>query len=310
MVAGDLRVEDGTASGIRQRCRRRTPAVSDGFRDRGALRRHNEARCARIVDSAAPLVVDDLAWDAVGSVELDDGVLASLVYMRDVEGFTDRDLVGLTAHRTTLGDPLIRRFLAIWRAEEAGHTQAIDTFLVRYGAARSVAIPSRQLPPPAVAPWRERVLARIGGPVGDVVAAAHMAWGAANELLTLNGYRLLADRCDHPLLAELLRRIAAQEARHYSFYLLQAEWRLAASRAARAALPRVLRRTWTPVGVGEGYKQPAEFAAVLAYLGAGEDGEAAIARMDRRFAALPGFDGLQIYRRARASLALDAPQAA
>jgi hypothetical protein len=72
----------------------------------------------------------------------------------------------------------------------------------------------------------------------------------------------------------------------------------------------VLRRAWTPVGIGDGYKQPTEFAAVLAFLGSGDDGEAAITRMDRRFAALPGFDGLQIYRRARASLALDARRAA
>jgi rubrerythrin len=274
--------------------------MDDGSRRRSALRERNEARCERIVDSAAPLVTNDLAWARVGCVELDGGVVDSLVYMRDVEGFTDRDLVGLTAHRTTLGDPLIRRFLDIWRAEEAEHAQAIDLFLHRYGMARSIAIPPRQLPPPAFAPLRERVIARVGGPVGNVVAAAHMAWGAANELLTLNGYRLLADRCQDPVLAELLRRIAAQEARHYSFYLLQAEWRLAASRAARAVLPRLLRQAWTPVGVGDGYKAPSEFAAVLAYLGTGADGDATIARMDRRFAALPGFGDLQIYRRAQA----------
>src|SRR5436190_448150 len=195
----------------------------------GDLRARNEERCVRILDHAAPLVLDDLEWDAVGAVGLDPRVIASLVYMRDVEGFTDRDLIGLTAHRTTLGDPLIHRFLPIWRAEEAGHAAALDRYLRTYGAATRIAIPDRQLPPPAAAPLRERVVATIGGPVGRVVAAAHMAWGAANELLTLNGYRLLADRCGDPVLSELLTRIAAQEARHYSFYLLQAEWRLAHS---------------------------------------------------------------------------------
>jgi hypothetical protein len=262
------------------------------------IRECNEARCRRILDTAAPLVTDDLDWDAVGSSEIEPEVVRSLVYMRDVEGFTDRDLVGLTAHRTTLGDPIVRQFLDIWRAEEAGHTAALDRFLVDYGDARRVAIPARQLPPPAAAPRRERVLARIGGPVGNVVAAAHMAWGAANELLTLNGYRLLADRCDHPVLDQLLRRIAAQEARHYSFYLLQAEWRLRASRAARAVLPRVLAKSWTPVGVGDGYKRPDEFSEVLSYLGNGPEGDAMIDRMDRRVSALPGFDALRIFRRA------------
>lgn len=248
-------------------------------------------------------MTDDLAWDRVGADAVDANVLGALVYMRDVEGFTDRELVGLTAHRTTLGDPLIGRFLEVWRSEEAGHADALDHFLHRYAAARSMALAPRQDPPPAFAPLRERVVARVGGPVGAVVTAAHMTWGAANELLTLNGYRLLAARCDHPVLAELLRRIAAQEARHYSFYLLQAEWRLAASRPARALLPVVLRRAWTPVGVGEGYKQPSEFAAVLKYLAHGDDGRRAIDRMDRRFAALPGCEGLRIYGEAATALA-------
>ena len=223
--------------------------------------------------------------------------------MRDVEGFTDRDLIGLTAHRTTLRDPLIRPFLDIWRAEEAGHTAAIERYLQTYGRARGLAIPVRQLPPPAMAPLRERVIAHVGGPVGAVVTAAHMAWGAANELLTLNGYRLLATRCDDPVLVELLHRIAAQEARHFSFYLLQAEWRLRASRAARYALPRVLANAWTPVGVGDGYKSRAEFAQILGYLGSGTDGAAAIERMDRRVAALPGFGELHIYRDAVTAIA-------
>jgi hypothetical protein len=278
----------------------RSMTTFDGWR---SVRERNEERCRHIVDSAAPLVLDDLDWDAVGSVPVADEVLASLVYMRDVEGFTDRELVGLTAHRTTLGDPIIRAFLAVWRAEEAGHTMAIDRYLRGYGEARHLAIPTRQPPPPAQAPRRERVVARIGGPVGSVVAAAHMAWGAANELLTLNGYRLLAARCEDPVLVELLRRIAAQEARHFSFYLLQAEWRLRASRTARSVLPRVLARSWTPVGVGDGYKSPAEFGRILRYLGGGDDGAAAIERMDRRVAALPGFEALHIYRDAAAAIA-------
>jgi len=267
------------------------------------LRERNEARCRHILESARPLVLDDLDWAAAGNVELDAGVVASLVYMRDVEGFTDRDLVGLTAHRTTLGDPIIRAFLDIWRSEEAGHAAALDRFLHAYGDARGIDVPDRQLPPPAVAPARERVLSRIGGPVGEVVAAAHMAWGAANELLTLNGYRLLGERCGSPVLAELLRRIAAQEARHYSFYLLQAEWRLEDSALARVLLRRVLRSAWTPVGIGDGYKAPEEFAVVMRYLSSTDGADRVIDRMDRRFASLPGFGDVHIYRDAVTALA-------
>jgi hypothetical protein len=153
----------------------------------------------------------------------------------------------------------------------------------------------------------ERALAHLGGPVGTVVAAAHMTWGAANELLTMNGYRLLADQCEHPMLAQLLRRISAQEARHYSFYLLQAEWRLASSRLARFTLPRLMHGSWTPVGVGDGYKTREEFQRVLEVLGRRPGSERIIDRMDRRFAALPGLSRLHIYRDAAApALALAA----
>jgi hypothetical protein len=264
------------------------------------MRARNERRCERILDTAAasPLQLEDLPWERIGDDELDAAAIDVLVYMRDVEGFTDRDLVGLSAHRTTLGDPVIGRFLPIWRREEAGHAAALERVLDRYAEIRGIDVPARQAPPPAEVALVERVVARVGGPVGTVVAAAHMAWGAANELLTLNGYRLLAARCGNPVVEEVARRIAEQEARHYSFYLLQAEWRLASSPLARRLLRRVLDGAWTPVGVGDGYKAPEEFAAVLRYLAAGPGGDRAVDRMDRRFAALPGFDDLRIYRRA------------
>jgi rubrerythrin len=256
----------------------------------------NEARCERILAASEPLELADLPWSRVGDVELDAGVIDTLVYMRDVEGFTDSYVAGLGAHRTTLSDPLIRRFLDVWRAEEAGHADAIDRYLQTYASARGASVPARQPAPTKPSRWHERLLSHIGGPFGTVVAAAHMTWGAANELLTLNGYRLLAGECGDPVLAQLLRRIAAQESRHYSFYLLQAEWRLGASRLSRVLLRRIFRRSWTPVGVGEGYKDEADFAVVLGFLGRAPDAARVIDRMDRRFAALPGLHGLRIYR--------------
>lgn len=263
-----------------------------------ARRAHNEHRCRRLTATAAPLRTEDLDWPSIGDHEVGAEVLHALVYMRDVEGFTDRDLVGLAGHRTTLSDPVIGPFLAVWRSEEAGHTAALDRFLSAYASARGVAISPRQLPPPATAPWLERAAARVQGPVGQVVAAAHMVWGAANEQLTLQGYRLLARRCGHPVLATLLGRIADQEARHFSFYFLQGQVRLADSRIARAALPRLIGRAWTPVGVGEGYKAQEDFDRLRQYLASGDDGRAAITRMDNRFASLPGFQRLRIYQRA------------
>lgn len=265
--------------------------------NRHDARERCELRCRRLLDRSSPLAVSDLDWDSAPDTALDPSVLAVLVYMRDVEGFTDRDLVGFTAHRSTLRDPLLAEFLEVWRFEESVHAAMLERFLDAYGRRHEVDVPPRQLPPPAVVSPVERLVAGVGPVVGPVVTAAHMAWGAGNELLTMNGYRLLSARCRHPLLAALLRRIAVQESRHFSFYVLQAEWRLRASGLARAVLPWVLRRTWTPVGVGDGYKSASEFAAVYSYLSSGDDGRRAVARMDHRFASLPGFGGLAVFQR-------------
>ena len=264
------------------------------------LRRRNTQRCEHLVARSALLDTSDFDWRAAADVELDDDAIASLVYMRDVEGFTNRDLVGLTAHPATLADDLLVSFLHAWRAEEAEHARAIDRFLHAYAVERDISVPPIQAPPAAVVPIGERLIVLGTRPIGHVVTAAHMVWGAANELLTMNGYRLLSARGGNPLLTNLLGRIAAQEARHYSFYALQAEWRLADSRLARAAIPRMLRRAWTPVGIGDGYKQPSEFRRVLQYLSASDAGRRAVHVMDATFSSLPGFAGLNIYQRAAA----------
>lgn len=265
-----------------------------------ALRVNNEARCRRLLAKSELLDSSDLDWSRAGDVELDAGVLDTLVYMRDVEGFTDSYVVGIGAHRTTLADPIVRDFLAVWQAEEAEHSRAIGAFLDAYAEARGIEIPPTQPSPTPRVPLHERALTHVGGTLGNLVAAAHMCWGAANELLTMNGYRMLAEQVqdDHPMLADLLRRIAAQESRHYSFYLLQAEWRLADSRLARLVIAKIMDGSWTPVGVGDGYKTSEEFQRVLAVLNARPESERIIDRMDRRFSQLPGFERLRIYRQA------------
>lgn len=262
------------------------------------IRSVNEARCRRLLAKSELLAVEDLDWASVGEVHIDAGVIDTLVYMRDVEGFTPTYLAGLGSHRTTLSDPLVREFLSVWQAEEAVHAESIDRFLELYAAATGTHVPSQAQAQPPQPAWYERALGLTGGLVGSLVATTHMAWGAANEYLTMNGYRMLADQCGDAVLAELLRRIAAQESRHFSFYLLQTEWRLASSRAARVLLPRFMARAWSPVGIGDGYKTEAEFERILGVLSASPDSERLIDRMDRRFSALPGFDRLRLYARA------------
>lgn len=259
------------------------------------IRLRNERRCERLVAKSALLDTSDIDWDAVPETELDDAAIACLVYMRDVEGFTTRDLTGLAGHPTTLADPLVSRFLEAWRAEEAEHARALHQFLTAYCDGRGIPLPPPQPAPSAAPSLSERLTVLLSRPVGHVVTAAHMTWGALNELLTMNGYRLLARRCGHPQLDVLLHRIAAQESRHYSFYVLQAEWRLQESRLARRLLPAIIGRNWTPVGVGDDYKHPAEFEQLVAYLAAGDPGRQAVHLMDQTISRLPGFADLRPY---------------
>jgi hypothetical protein len=255
----------------------------------------NLRRCERLVARSALLDTSDLRWEDAATRRLPPEAVRALAYMRDVENFTNRDLVGLAGHPATLADPLVARFLDAWRAEEAEHARALDRFLTAYCQGRGEPVPPLQAPPPATPALAERALVALTRPLGHVVTTVHMTWGALNELLTLNGYRLLARRTAHPLLAELLRRIAAQEARHYAFYLLQAEYRLAESRVARTVVPALVGRTWTPVGVGDGYKPAADFEELLGYLADGPRGERALRAMDESIARLPGFAGRSAY---------------
>jgi hypothetical protein len=99
------------------------------------LRTANQAKCERLLAKSALLEHDDLAWDQVGRAPLDDEVLNVLLYMRDVEGFTNREMVGLIAHPATLADPVVARFLECWRAEEHEHAKAVDRYLTHYARA-------------------------------------------------------------------------------------------------------------------------------------------------------------------------------
>jgi hypothetical protein len=74
--------------------------------------------------------------------------------------------------------------------------------------------------------------------------AVHMTWGAINELTTLNGYRRLAALTDHPVLTDLVERIALDESRHFFFYYRQAEMRLRRRAVAGSAA------WWTVLGPG------------------------------------------------------------
>lgn len=136
--------------------------------------------------------------------------------------------------------------------------------------------------------------------VGPSMTAVHMTWGAINEWTTQAGYARLAQRCNHPVLAEMFRRIMRQEGRHIDFYAAQASRRLAGNRRAQWITKQALTRFWAPVG-SDVMAEP-EVRHLISYLFGGKDGAAMTARIDRRIDRLPGLAGLRLVGKARDSM--------
>jgi len=250
----------------------------------------------------APLDVRDLDLaDAFHTHRLDADVLRCLRYMHDIELHTVcylRDLLVTSAHR----DPEITTFLTFWSYEEYWHGEAIATVLRAHGepagAARVRQLRRTRRAAEATKPFVHGLASMA---VGPSMTAVHMTWGAVNEWTTQAGYARLAQRCDHPVLAEMLRRIMRQEGRHIDFYAAQATKRLSNNRRAQWLTRQALTRFWAPVG-SDVMPEP-EVRHLISYLFGGDDGKAMAARIDRRIDTLPGLAGLDLIENARLSLA-------
>jgi hypothetical protein len=238
----------------------------------------------------ARLVVDDLDFTAFRDEPLGPDALRCVRYMHDVEYHTVcylRDLLLTPAH----ADPVITAFLGIWVYEEYWHGEALAAVLAAHDEPAGEPRVARMRHSLG---WRDRIrpLVTTAGAAfaGADFVAVHMSWGAINEWSTQAGYGQLARRAEHPLLAELLRRIMRQEGRHIDFYASEAERRLARSAKARRLTRFALRRFWRPVGAG--VMPPAETRFVIDHLFGGVEGRDVARRIDRRVDRLPGLEGL------------------
>jgi rubrerythrin len=243
--------------------------------------------------------VDDLDLEhAFIDQPLSPDVLRCLRYMHDIELHTVcylRDLLVTSAHR----DPEVTTFLTMWAYEEFWHGDAIARVLRAHGevagAPRVHELRRRRRIAEAFGPVKHMLASAFAGPS---MTAVHMSWGAVNEWTTQAGYARLAAKADHPVLAELLRRIMKQEGRHIDFYASQARARLADDRRARRLTRYALRTMWAPVGSDV---MPAdEVHHLISFLFGDEPGRSIAARIDRRIDQLPGLAGLRLVSTAAA----------
>ncbi|MCU1514120.1 MAG: ferritin-like protein, partial [Microbacteriaceae bacterium] len=144
--------------------------------------------------------------------------------------------------------------------------------------------------------WKDRldpIKQSIAGKlVGNDFVAVHMAWGAANEWSAITAYNRMADLEEDPVLAELLKRIAKQEARHVAFYTSQARDRLAKSKKAQVLARFALKNFWSPVG--SSIMEKSEVIHVMGHLMSGPDGRKGARKIDTAISGLPGMSGLRI----------------
>src|SRR5262245_59446326 len=244
------------------------------------------APIAKYIEASRKLDTSGLAWNRVREWKLEPIALECLLFMSDIEGYTVgylRDLLNTSA----IHDPELSRFMTLWAYEELFHQEALNRFLVECEVSVARSRISELLQNTTRSDRLMMAAASLASRLTADFLAVFMVWGAINELTTQASYGLLADKCGHPVLAELLRRIMKDEWRHFSFYYQQARKRLERP-VARLLAPRLVRWLWRPVG--NGIHPLADMYRITDYLYGGPDGRSACREMDQRISRLPGFE--------------------
>ena len=249
------------------------------------------------VRNSRKLDISDLNLTQVSRYPLAEDEIRCLTYMMDIEGHTIVYLKSIL-NTCAIRDPQTTAFLSCWVYEEFFHSYTLRQFLEAAGipvSANRVAEVQQQ------ASWREWI-EQMGSSLICQISkhfhAVYLTWGAISELTTLEGYGVLAGRTQNPVLAEILRRLAKDERRHFAFYYNKARLELQSKNAQRLT-KFILQKFWMPVG--EGVKPDSEVEWISYYILGDASGEAVAARIDQTISKLPGmswFNGLAATREA------------
>jgi hypothetical protein len=236
--------------------------------------------------------VNNIRWKEIKNYSINPAFVPVLIYMRDIEYFTDMYYQEL--RRTPTGkDPIIRKFMDRWSIEELHHANLLNRFLEEAGY-------------PSGENWRHEATGKIPRmytigsflinhatrPFGKYFHGAHMVWGAINEITAMQAYRRLSELAGHPVLKELLTGIVQEESIHGSFYWNVARVKLAEKKFSRDLARFIIGKFWSPVGAGA--KRESDTNYVMATLFPGKDGlELFDRKIGNRIERLPGFFGFK-----------------
>jgi hypothetical protein len=236
------------------------------------------------LDHSKKVDVSDMDFSQAQRYPLSEQEIRCLTYMMDIETHTIVYLKGILS-TCAIRDPRNTSFLSCWAYEEFFHGHTLRRFLEAAGVNFS---PNRMAEVQKEASWRdwiESVGSSLVCQISRHFHAVYLTWGAISELTTLESYGILAGRSRHPMLAELLRRLAKDERRHFSFYYNMAREHLA-PRAAQRLTTGIIKHFWMPVGGG--VKPNSEVDWMNRFiLGDSRGGEVA-ARIDATIGKLPG----------------------
>lgn len=236
--------------------------------------------------------IEDLDWNLARTYGLTEREVENLKFFADIESQTVYYFLEV-AKLEVVRDPELLTFLTMWNYEEYFHSHAITRLMQECGVPIETAIERST---------KVRAGARLKAKLEDFAqtmmaklmpkrfVALWMFWGALQECLTMQAYEEVIRSTQNPVLAEMFKRIAKQERRHFAYYFNQARERLTDSPRAQRFCRFIAQRFYSPVG--SGVKSEGEAAALVARLFPGKRIFDVMSYIERRMAQLPGMQGL------------------
>ena len=235
---------------------------------------------------------EDLDWETARRIGITPQEIESLLYFADIESQTVHYFLEVAKLKVSR-DPELLTFLTMWNYEEYFHSYAITHFLKQVGVdVESATERATKVRSGArfKAKFEDFAQGMIAWSAPKTFIGLWMFWGALQECLTTQAYEELAHNTQNPVLAELCRRIAKQERRHYAYYFGQAKKKLDGRIGTQRFVRWVANKFYAPVGGG--VKTDEEGAAIVAKLFPKDRIFEVMGYIEKKMALLPGMDGL------------------
>ena len=235
---------------------------------------------------------EDLDWETARNVGLTQHEIESLKYFADIESQTVYYFLEVAKLQVSR-DPELLTFLTMWNYEEYFHSYALTRLMQECGVpVESATERSTRIRAGArfKAKFEDFAQGLIAKAAPKSFIGLWMFWGALQECLTTQAYEELARQTKNPVLAELCKRIAKQERRHFAYYFGNARERLEGRPRTQKFVRLIANQFYAPVGGG--VKTDEEGARLVAQLFPKDRIFEVMSYIEKKMALLPGMAGL------------------